>query len=170
MRGSNESPRVNQLCVSRLLLRQYSNTIEYYPSMIMSPFDYDFLLLHLTFPPRSLHRDPEDAMLEAAAAANANAPDGHYLTLAELLRMPANAPFYPGGRLALPSDEYSSTESLELPKNHPVRLMGRANASTGNEDQFVRVGRSLSDAFLKRREFEQDLDNGDTNDFLRRPY
>lgn len=112
-------------------------------------------------------------MLEAAAAAaaaNSNTFDGHYMTLADLLRMPAGSPYYPDGRLATPLDDYSSTESREVPRNHPVRLMFRANESAAHEGPSVRVGRSLSDSFLKRREFEQDLDNGDTSDFLRRPY
>lgn len=113
-------------------------------------------------------------MLEAAAAAAANAdsPDGHYMTLADLLRMPVNPQYYPGGRLALPADDYTSSENSEMPSGHFLRnpLMLRTNESAAKEDPSVRVGRSLSDAFLKRREFEQDLDNGDTTDFLRRPY
>ena len=111
-----------------------------------------------------LIREPEDAMLEAAAT------DGRYFTLADLVRMTQNAPStYPDGRLALSSDEYSNNESHELPRNHPVRLMNRTG-NTSTEDLSGRIIRSLSDSFLKRREFEQDLDNGDTSDFLRRPY
>lgn len=104
-------------------------------------------------------------MSEAAAT------DGRYSTLADLVRMTQNAPAtYPDGRLALSSDNFSNLESYMLPRNHPVRLMDRTNQNTNDEDQSGRPGRSLSDSFLKRREFEQDLDNGDTSDFLRRPY
>lgn len=124
------------------------------------------MVLLFIFPSPSPYRDPEETMLEAA---NANAPDGHYMTLADLLRMPASAALYPDARFAL-GEDYSTTESRELPRSHPVRLMFRANESSAHEDPSLRVGRSLSDAFLKRREFEQDLDNGDTTDFLRRPY
>ncbi|KAK8404045.1 hypothetical protein O3P69_000246 [Scylla paramamosain] len=109
-------------------------------------------------------RDPEDAMLEAAAN------DGRYFTLADLVRMTQNAPStYTDGQFAYASDDEYNPESHELPRNHPVRLMDRTK-NTSAEESTGRVGRSLSDSFLKRREFEQDLDNGDTSDFLRRPY
>lgn len=102
-------------------------------------------------------------MLEAAVT------DGRYFTLADLVRLTQNSPStYPDGRLAYSSEDFSNPESRQLPRNHPVRLMDRTN--TSDEDSTGRVGRSLSDSFLKRREFEQDLDNGDTSDFLRRPY
>ncbi|XP_066987508.1 uncharacterized protein [Macrobrachium rosenbergii] len=65
-----------------------------------------------------------------------------------------------------------------LPKNHPVRLLVKPRSS-GSQTQpqqqqqphrSSRLGRSPSQLITKRREFEQDLDNGDTSDFLRLPY
>ncbi|XP_042873928.1 uncharacterized protein LOC122254341 [Penaeus japonicus] len=72
----------------------------------------------------------------------------------------------------------------DVPKNHPVRLLVRStappralarDASVSSSSSFSvnanRLSRSPAPQLLiKRKEFEQDLDNGDTNDYLRLPY
>ncbi|XP_068217382.1 uncharacterized protein [Palaemon carinicauda] len=57
-----------------------------------------------------------------------------------------------------------------LPKNHPVRLLVKPRSVNQQQHRSSRLGRSPSQLITKRREFEQDLDNGDTSDFLRLPY
>lgn len=60
-----------------------------------------------------------------------------------------------------------------MPKNHPAQLLVKptAGSSTTTQHRSNRLGRSpSSDVVVKRREFEQDLDNGDTSDYYRLPY
>ncbi|XP_047491336.1 uncharacterized protein LOC125040692 [Penaeus chinensis] len=76
--------------------------------------------------------------------------------------------------------EHSSSKSHveEVPKNHPVRLLVRSTAaprvlgsSSSSSVAANRLSRSPAPQMLsKRKEFEQDLDNGDTSDYLRLPY
>ncbi|XP_037792321.1 uncharacterized protein LOC119587711 [Penaeus monodon] len=76
-----------------------------------------------------------------------------------------------------PSSSKSHVE--EVPKNHPVRLMARptvaprhlGSPSSPSSVAANRLSRSPAPQMLsKRKEFEQDLDNGDTSDYLRLPY
>ncbi|XP_069996004.1 uncharacterized protein [Penaeus vannamei] len=74
----------------------------------------------------------------------------------------------------------SNARVEDVPKNHPVRLLVRSTASprvlgssssSSSAAAVNRLSRSPAPQMLsKRKEFEQDLDNGDTSDYLRLPY
>ncbi|KAK7079753.1 hypothetical protein SK128_017705, partial [Halocaridina rubra] len=60
------------------------------------------------------------------------------------------------------------------PDHHPARLLVKPSVADDDDASVPyrssRLSRSPSLLTVKRREFEQDLDNGDTSDYLRLPY
>ncbi|XP_069943710.1 uncharacterized protein [Cherax quadricarinatus] len=99
--------------------------------------------------------------------------EAHYFSLAGLVRLARET------HNSIPTEDsqqdstvvdHSKVAAAAIPKNHPARLLVRTNVSSGTQKPFIRLGRSPSQMLLKRKEFEQDLDNGDTADYLRLPY
>ncbi|XP_042204068.1 uncharacterized protein LOC121853778 [Homarus americanus] len=98
---------------------------------------------------------------------------GHYFTLPDYLRMARET----HGNLSMDdtilepaNTDHASVDIQAMPRNHPARLLVKANGNSATRGPSIRLGRSTSQILLKRKEFEQDLDNGDTTDYLRLPY
>ncbi|KAK4326539.1 hypothetical protein Pmani_002942 [Petrolisthes manimaculis] len=115
--------------------------------------------------------------------------EGRYLSVADLVQQmtkgsPATlnnaAPHSLQADYRITQEEVAESPAAPhtLPENHPMRvLMVKNNGSSATHrthqqqhQQQLRIGQSPSQVLLKRKEFEQDLDNGDTSDFLRLPY
>lgn len=121
--------------------------------------------------PRDRNSVPEEAALSYE---DTQLGEGPFFSLGDLVRMSRETH---GG---LPVDDASlestanvgqgGLDTQEMPKNHPARLLLRTNGSSATQEPLAKFGRPSSQMPLKRKEFEQDLDNGDTTDYLRLPY
>lgn len=113
--------------------------------------------------PEEVDPSLEDARLE----------EPHYFSLSDLVRMArethGSVPVE-GARLESSSGGHDIVNTQAIPKNHPVRLLVRTNGSSGTQEPSSAEEESPSQMLLKRKEFEQDLDNGDTTDYLRLSY
>lgn len=66
--------------------------------------------------------------------------------------------------------EMAQPVAQKLPENHPVRVLVKNSGGFSTHRPHLRSDQLHSQVLLKRKEFEQDMDNGDTSDFLRLPY
>lgn len=109
------------------------------------------------FPCRDQHSVPEE--LEASMGDSSVGEGYPALTLADLVRL---------AREIRESSASSTTigragsNSMVPPRHHPASLLAQAKDNAATQDS--------ASSPLKRKEFEQDLDNGDTSDYLRLPY
>lgn len=99
--------------------------------------------------------------------------EGQYLSVADLVQMTKGSP----DTINAPSlADYRMTQEMaqpgahKLPENHPIRVLVKNSGGSATHKPHLRNDQLPSQVLLKRKEFEQDLDNGDTSDFLRLPY